>query len=138
MSNEETSREVAPDPELRAALRLVESEPPLEEVDWDALGSSIRARAELPLARRRAEAEGARARSGAARAWRPLIPLAAAASIALAVWLGGGEDSPESAPVEPVSAEEAFRPDLTEQEFRLLVTGRSDPEGMLRLALDEG
>lgn len=138
MSNEEMSRESAPDPELRAALRLVEGEPPLEDVDWDALRGSIRARAELPLARRRREAGGARGRPGAERVRRPLIPLAVAASVALAVWLVGGEAPPEGVPVEQVSAEEVFRPDLSEQEFRLLVTGRSDPEALLRLALDEG
>lgn len=120
----------APDPELSAALRSLEGEPPLESVDWESLRRSIRMRAELPLARRRA---GQVRRQ---RMWRPMIPLAAAASIALAVWLGG-TGSTERTTEGRLSAEEAFHPDLSEQEFRLLVSGRANPEELLLIALDE-
>ena len=132
MRQERETPELTPDPELGAALRSLEGGPPLESVDWEHLRRSIGARAELPLAQRRTR-QGKRG----APLWRPMIPLAAAASIALAVWMAGERSSPETSPEERLSAEEVFHPDLSEQEFRLLVTGRSDPEVLLLIALDE-
>lgn len=126
------------DPAFRAALRHAAGEPPLEEVDWDALRSSIGARAALPLARRRAGAQ----RSGTRWA-RALIPLAAAASVALAVWLGGaGTGEPDAgshtaAAPAAQTPEEVLRLDVSEQEFRQLVSGRADPEALLMLAVGD-
>lgn len=130
--------DIQQDPELGFALRLVEPDPPFAEVDWDALRSSIVARAELPLARRRT-------RSAQISRWmRPLIPLAAAASIAMAVWMA---DSPSNvgAPIADnsadlvapsVSAEDLFQPELSDEEFRTLVNGESDM--LLRFAVSGG
>lgn len=138
MKADERWEEPVSDPELRAALSSLEGEPPLEAVDWSALQRSIGARAELPLARRRRGAQpllrppAARARQG----WRPLLPLAVAASIALVVWTGGGGETPEAA-VGQLSPEEVFEADLSEQEFRLLVSGGADPEELLLIALGE-
>ena len=135
-------KEILRDPEIAAALRMIESEPPLQEVDWDALRSSIVARAEMPLARRRT-------RSARLARWtRPLVPLAAAASIALAVWVNG-LDAPGSgtAPVAeggaeivaPTASPEAvFQADLTEQEFRHVVSGRANAGDYLMVAIDGG
>ncbi len=141
MSIEETPHGPAPDPRLASALRSLGEEPPLESVDWEALRVSVAARAELPLSRlrKRAGAEPFPARGrAAARVPRPLAPLAAAAGIALAVWLGtGGDGAPDALAPGRVSAEEVFQSNLSEQEFRLLVTGGADPEALLLLALEE-
>lgn len=130
-----------PDPQIAEALRALHREPPLEEVDWEALRGCIRDRAALPLARRRRQA------TTPPRWVRPLLPLAVAASVALALWVGTelGAVRPDavavgdsaSAPVVQPSVEAAFGADLSEQEFRLLVTGRADPEELLLIALDE-
>ena len=134
--------EIRRDPEIAAALRLIENEPPLEQVDWSALRSSIVARAEMPLARRRT-------RSARLFRWtRPLVPLAAAASIALAVWANGlGRSEPITAPIAEsdaeivapsVSPEDLFQADLTEQEFRHVVSGRANADALLLVAIGEG
>jgi hypothetical protein len=135
------NNEMYRDPEIAAALRMIEREPPVAEVDWEALRSSIVARAELPLAQRRT-------RSARLHRWtRPLVPLAAAASIALAVWVNGAigpapisnpiaEGSTESfAPA--VTPEDVFQADVTEQEFLLLVSGRANTDDLLRVAAGE-
>ena len=73
MRPDETPHDMAPDPQLAAALRSLGDEPPLESVDWERLRGSIRSRAEMPLARLRAGPAGSRpsARPGA-RFLRPL------------------------------------------------------------------
>ena len=135
-------KEILRDPEIAAALRMIESEPPLQEVDWDALRSSIVARAEMPLARRRT-------RSARLARWtRPLVPLAAAASIALAVWVNGlGRSEPGTAAIAEsgtefvgpsATPEDVFQADLTEQEFRHVVSGRANADSYLLVAIDEG
>jgi predicted exporter len=82
--------EHTPDPRLVSALRSVEAEPPVDEVDWDALRAGLNARAELPLARLRARASAGgsgapaavrRPVRGGARVVRWLVPLAAAAGL---------------------------------------------------------
>ena len=129
------------DPELAAALRMIESEPPVAQVDWEALRSSIVARAELPLAQRRT-------RSARLHRWaRPLVPLAAAASIALAAWVNGAiGPSPVSNPIADgngefvapaVTPEDVFQADVSEQEFRLLVSGRANTDALLLMAAGE-
>jgi hypothetical protein len=128
-----------PDPQIGAALRALHREPPLEEVDWEALRGSIRDRAALPMARRRK-------RAAAPPRWvRPLLPLAVAASVALALWIGtelgegrldtiAVERSAAPAAAEP-SVEEVFGADLSEQEFRLLVSERANPDELLLVAV---
>ena len=136
-------KEILRDPEIAAALRMIEAEPPLAEVDWDALRSTIVARAELPLAQRRT-------RSARLARWtRPLVPLAAAASIALAVWVNGlGHTDPGTAPIAAdaeseivaptATPEDIFQADLTEQEFRHVVSGRATADALLLVAIDGG
>lgn len=136
----EPMNDAARDREIEAALRLAESEPPFDEVDWSALRSSITARAEMPLARRRA-------RSARRARWtRTFVPLAAAASIALALWVTGpfGElatpvarGAPDAV-VPAVSPEDVFQADLSEQEFRNIVSGTADADALLLLAVELG
>lgn len=138
MRPDETPHDPTPDPRLAAALRSLD-EPPLESVEWERLRGAIRSRAEMPLARLRGRAAGGRAPAPrAGRVLRPLLPLAAAASIALTVWVAAGGDPREPGPAPRLPEEEVFRPELTEQEFRLLVSGDADPEALLLIALDEG
>ena len=135
--NEMNDGPLSPDPRLGATLRWVQGDAPLDEVDWDALRGAIRARAELPVARLRARRQRAR--------WiRPLIPLAVAAGIGGVALLGSHLNDPASpagvrtAAVAPsVSAEEVLTSNLPDDEFRLLVTNRSDPDDLLRMAIDE-
>lgn len=122
-----------PDPRLGAALRAL-GEPPLEEVDWEGLRERARRGAELPLAARQRAA-----RAPAPRPWaRRLLPAAAAASLALGVWLGAASDrAPGTAPAVAVDeAEAVLRADLSDQEFRSLVSGRAEAESLLLLAAE--
>jgi hypothetical protein len=135
--NEVNDDPMSPDPRLGAALRWVAGDAPMEEVDWSALRGAIRDRSELPIAR-------LRARRRRARWTRPLIPLAAAAGIGAVALLGGRLGlQPDPAPVRTaaaapaVSPEEVLTSNLPDEEFRLLVTSRSDPDDLLRMALDE-
>ena len=131
-------QEIKPDPAIAAALRWIDGEPPMAEVDWTALRSAVRSSAELPLARRRARSTRVRRWTGA------LIPLAAAASVALTLWIGSGAldgsgtiaEGEPTVPARAMSAEEVFRSDLSEQEFRLLVSGNAHPDALLMIALD--
>jgi hypothetical protein len=108
-------------------------------VDWDGLHASIVASAALPLARRRANR-----RSVAARVVRSFAPVAIAAGIAFALWMGPGIyedvflpaptiDIAESTPVDEELFEDALRSDLTEEELLQLVNG--SPEMMLAVAI---
>ena len=135
------NNELFRDPEIAAALRMIESEPPASQVDWEALRSSIVARAELPLAQRRT-------RSARLHRWaRPLVPLAAAASIALAAWVNGAigparlsnpiADSNAETVAPAVTPEDVFQADVSEQEFRLLVSGRANTDALLLMAAGE-
>jgi hypothetical protein len=134
-----TDLDIDSDLELRAALRSVEAEPPVGQVDWDALRTSIVSRAELPMARRRA-------RSARLPRWgRPLVPFAVAASIVLALWFHGFSPQPDlgtpiadGAPAFTVpflSAEDLFHADLTDQEFQHLVSGRAHSDALLLVAV---
>jgi negative regulator of sigma E activity len=138
----EENNEIERDPELAAALRLVEPEPPFAEVDWEALRLSVVARAELPLARRRT-------RSARLSRWtRPLVPLTAAASVALALWFTGQRGTQQTttaavahsgpAAVAPsVTPEDVFQADVSEQEFQNMVSGRANPDALLLVAIGE-
>lgn len=132
---------IQPDPTLGATLRWMDGEPPVHEVDWDRLRATVRARAELPLARRRSSLSRV-------RGWaRPLVPLAAAAGVALAMWTGdrigqkeAGAPMAEGVIAAPpvITAEEAFQADLSDQEFQQVVSGRHNPDALLLLAIQDG
>ena len=135
MRNEMKQDELRPDPIIGAALRWAEGEVPLDDVDWSAMLTTIRNRAAMPLARRRS------ARRRVPRWVRPLIPIAAAASVAMVVWTGGiGRAGPTpaaqqaAAVASQITIQEALLTDLSEQEFRVLVSARTDPDELLMIA----
>lgn len=137
MKRDMTDQELQPDPLVGAALRWAEGEVPLDDVDWSAMRTNIRNRAALPLARRRA------IHLASPRWVRPLLPLAAAASIAALAWTGAiGGDGPGAASMAPVtvgaapqaSIQEALLSDMSDQEFRLLMAGRNDADELLMIA----
>ena len=140
MKHEMNEQELEPDPVIGAALRWAEGEVPMDDVDWGAMRTNIRSRAALPLARRRAlEAASPR--------WvRPLLPIAAAASIAAILWTGaldfGGASAVDVAPVTVTAANqasirEALLSDVSEQEFRLLMAERNDADELLLIAASQ-
>lgn len=132
MSREIHSAEPGRDPELEAYLRWAEGEVPTSEVDWDALRRSTRERAELALARRRSSARRAR--------WlRPLVPLAVAAGVGALALFEPQRASQSPSPSDPAagtmaSLEEVLRQDVSEQEFRLIVSERANPDDLLQIA----
>ena len=136
MKHEMNDQELQPDPLVGAALRWAEGEVPLDDVDWAAMRSHIRSRSSLPLARRRA------IQVASPRWVRPLLPIAAAASIAVLLWTGGldfGGSAPiDVAPVtvgaNPASIREALLSDVSDQEFRLLMAERNDADELLLIA----
>jgi anti-sigma factor RsiW len=124
------------DPLLREALAELRAEP-LPDVDWTRLRSTINARAQLPLARKRSR-----------RTFplpRRVVHLAVAASVLFALWLGpsvvidrmqpSSTQSVATWDVDDILARALG--DLTEQEFRLLVSGRANSEDLLAFAISE-
>jgi hypothetical protein len=135
MSRELNGEELERDPYLAACLRAAEGDAPMDEVDWDALRGSIQSRAELPLARLRNRPHHAR--------WRgPLVSLAAAAALAAVALVGGLRHDAAPTPVQTgtvamtpgVSIEEAMRADLSDQEFGLVASGRTNADALLQIA----
>ncbi|MQA89066.1 MAG: hypothetical protein GEU90_02345 [Gemmatimonas sp.] len=125
------------DPVLATAMTELSSDVP-DDVDFDAMRRSINRRAELLLARKRARWRGILP--------KPLIPIVAAASIAFALWLGPDVVNNmtsslrllgASADVDEAALIEALGSDLSEREFRLLVTGRANPEALLTFAIGD-
>lgn len=140
MRHEMNDQELQPDPQIGAALRWLEGEVPVENVDWAVMRTNIRNRAALPLARRRA------VRVASPRWLRPLIPLAAAASVAVLLWTGGLDfDRPGTATVAPItvganyatSIQEALLSDVSDQEFRLLMADGNDADDLLMIAASQ-
>jgi hypothetical protein len=125
------------DPLLAAAMRELREETP-PSVEWDRLRTSINASATLPLRRRRWRRN--------ALSPRGLIPLAAAAGLAFALWAspslvdralhpgGFGEMIALEFDDEEILVR-ALDHDLSDDEFHLLVTGRSNPEVLLSFAV---
>jgi hypothetical protein len=134
--NRDVRQERISDPVLAAAFAELRSDLP-DADQLETLRRSINRRAELLLARKRTRWYGV--------VPRPLIPIAMAASIAFALWVGPGLVSELGIPGEPAAFVaqteeeaillEALGSDLTEQEFRLLVTGRANPEALLAFAI---
>lgn len=135
----EMNHDPARDPQLADALRTY-GEPPAAEVNWQALRSSINERAELPLARRRHE----RKQKSQVRWLRPLVPLAAAAGVALALGLNVIGSGPDAEPQDGTQAtgirplvEEVLGAQISESEFDLLFGG-SSTDALLLAAASSG
>ncbi len=130
-------RDDVPDPLLANALAELRQDAPAD-VDWERMQRSIHDRAALVFARRR--------RKPSRIASRPFVPLAMAASVALALWTGPAliermtTNRPGFELASDLDAEailrEALSGDLTDQEFDLLITGRAYPEALLAVAVD--
>ena len=125
------------DPLLEAAYEAAKSVR-ASEPDLERMREVIADRSAPILARRRA--------IRIARKLKPAVPLALAASVAFALWIGPGlvERSGVQVPA-PVAVENpaddllvrVLDDDVTDQEFLLIVTGRSDPDALLSLAIGE-
>lgn len=127
------------DPLLETGFAALRDDVPAD-VEWDRLRRSIRDQARPVLAQRR--------KQRFVSPLRPLVTLAAAASIAGALVVAPGlfERFSGSAPIvaeapAPLDAEqllvEALGSDLTDDEFRLVVSGRAYPEALLAFAISE-
>lgn len=124
------------DPRLAAAYEALRDESSVE-MDWERMRSSISRRAEPIIARRKVRRIVAIPRA--------LVPLAMAAGIAFALWLGpqlllqtpgASEEFGALADLEDEAALlQALDADLSEQEFRMVVTGRANPEALLAVAV---
>jgi hypothetical protein len=137
---DEMNHEPRRDPRLADALRRAEPAPPLEAVDWDAMRARLAARAELPLAARRAETRG-RARP------RWLMPFAAAASVAVALLagrlaMGPRADAGSPGPVAVDTARPAAVPSLDElvegalpESVDAAISGQADADALLLAAV---
>jgi hypothetical protein len=107
------------------------------DIDWDGMHASIMRNAELPLARRRAR--------GRSFGTRSFAPVAVAASIAFALWVGPGvyeevflapptlEIADNVTNVDEDVLMRALTSDLSEQELLQLVNG--SPEMLLAVAI---
>ena len=141
MRENEGMADLPNDAALDRALREIYPPAPLTLDQAADLRARIRARAELPLARRRRAAEV----TVATRWGRRIAPFAAAASLAFGVWFGSYSGSGDAAGMmfadvrEMIGAsdEELLRAEVSEQDFRLLVSGRADPDGLLLIAIGE-
>lgn len=124
------------EPRLAAAYDALRHEQ-APEVDWERMRSSISRRAAPIMARRMARRVVAVPRA--------VVPIAMAAGIAFALWFG-----PQLLLQTPSASEEigtfadredeaallkALDADLSEQEFRMVVTGRANPEALLAVAV---
>ena len=132
-------RERSADPLLEEGFAALDDDMPAD-VEWERLRRSIRDQAAPVFANRRKQRYMSQL--------RPLMTLAAAASIAGALLVAPGlfERFPDSAPVvaeAPVTRDaeqvlvEALDSDLTDDEFRLVVSGRAYPEELLAFAIGE-
>lgn len=136
MNPEESQERV--DPRLAAAYGELRRES-VPDVDWGRLRRSIRERA-APVLRRKQPRR-------LVSVSRPWVPIALAASVAFALWLGPRAlmESPAADPFAEFAVTvdddavllEALVADLTEQEFRMLVTGRANPEALLAVAVGD-
>lgn len=118
------------DPALGALLRGAYGDPPVEAVDFAGLQARIRAQAELPLARARKQAAPSRFRL------RALVPMAAAASVAVGLFAAGQLRAPAAT---PLSAEERAALEQIDASFSShvepYVTGAADSEALFAAAI---
>ena len=141
---DEMTREPQRDPRLAAALRAAEPEPPADAVDFAAMRARLAARAELPLAARRVSARGEAATRARPR-W--LVPVAAAASVAVALLAGRAALGPTPEPGHPAvaavdTALPALPPSLDElvegavpDGVDALISGQADADALLLAAV---
>lgn len=107
------------------------------EPDWEALRRAIRLRAAPHFSRRKVHR--------LMRVSRPLLPLALAASLAFGLWIGPDivadllAPPPAEVAAVDINVEEilvqAIDGSISDQEFRLLVTGRANPDALLAFAV---
>lgn len=112
----------------------------IPEPDWVSLRASI-VRKGRPVLTRKARL--------AQHPWiAKATPLATAAGIALVLWFvpqvgpggvfaGPGNEAGEGELVDETQVIEAFAEDISEAEFRLLVSGRTNPEALLAVAVSD-
>lgn len=121
------------DPELADLLGEIAGNAADERTDWTALQQAIAAGAASELARRR----------GRSRWRRMVIPASLAAGIALFVALarapgGNGSDpSAQSAASGQVTIDELLDADLSDGQFRALVSGAGDATDLLAIAAQD-
>ena len=118
------------DEALGAALGGVAGHASDARVDWGALRSVINTRAASELARRRAR----RTRM------RFLLPASVAASIALFVVVARAPQQPPAMPTAPssqVSIEQLLDANVSDGEFRALLTGATEIDDLLAIAAEE-
>jgi negative regulator of sigma E activity len=136
MNGPDLTRDPPRDPEIAAWLSLAANEAVGEVARLEPLRQSIRARAVMPLARLRQRPHWWEV---TARWARPAIPMAAAASLALAVLVGNlptpANDALETAGLPYL--EEVLAASLPSAEYELLAFGGSESEALLRLAVEE-
>ena len=125
------------DPRLAAALAELRREQ-VPERDWEQMRAAIQMRARPILERK--------AKTRVLMIPRPLLHLAAAAGIAFVLWMGprvlmdstGAPSGDVALEIEEEAALlEALVADVSDQEFRLLVTGRSNPDALLSVAVSQ-
>jgi hypothetical protein len=125
------------DPQLRSLLAEVCPVPRLGEAEVGRLASTIRARAVLPLARLRRPDPWWESAAG----WlKPLVPLAAAAAVLLALALRAAEPEPPHVPAAlgPAPGVESLLGSiLPPAEYELLASGAGDAALLLTAALEQ-
>ncbi|HEX8272039.1 MAG TPA: hypothetical protein VF615_05275 [Longimicrobiaceae bacterium] len=125
------------DPRLARALGEIDP-PPADGVDWTRLRAGIAARAEMPLARRRASAR----RRAAARWAAALAPAAAAAALAFALLPGarspgGRAAGPAEGSAPGAQVEEVVEASYPARDVERLISGRADADALLLAAVGE-
>lgn len=137
MNHPDVFRDPPRDPELAAVLREVDAAAP-DRLDAGRLRAAVLARAEPALAARRQQA---RWWEHAARWARPAIPLALAASLALAYLVGNTTlptgSAPETTAASLPHLEDVLSSELPDAEYRVMVSSEGETEALLRLALQE-
>lgn len=118
--------EVQLDAREQVALDALLREPRLTDAEWHALHGRITRLCDAPLAERRARTAR---RPRTARWLRPLVPLAAAALL-LVFFVRDGSGPPELS-----TAEQALLADVPEDEFARMVSGASNAEELLLMAV---
>jgi hypothetical protein len=120
------------EPAEREALTALITPPALSDAEWQHLHRSVMLATHEALARRRTLAPVRSPARPRIRRWLlPVLPLAAAATLLLFI-LPNREQRP------PLGVtEEVLLGDMSDHEFRLLVSGHADAASLLLLAVDD-
>lgn len=132
MSEEKFEPALELEPAEQEALDALLREPQLTSAEWAALHAQVMSAAAPALAARGAPAAAHPRRFP--RAWRwlaPMLPLAAAAALLLVL-----RPAPDAV-MPTVEPEAALLADVSEQDFRLLVSGHADAASLLLLAVQD-